>query len=384
MEEIFPMNQIIKTLIFFLIIASCSDKIPDSKKIKITLPSKKDLQTRLGRGFGFGDPANNSEVDCIGLFATYPEIPSSNFCLGFSSGLEETRPNVLLGMFGLSGAAAEVEIEVPLGENRKFELLGFARDEVGLTICPSFFDSNFSTFQPYLSHPSILGSAVVDIGIGSDSLNLAGEVSTSIKLGDCNGPLFGDIEGTPSFTFSPSVFNTDSSANVDITINVAGIDGNEVKLYQDASCIEEFGGTAGISGGSALVSGIFVTADNPFLISYKYGPPGSLGSCQASPLTITNDPPIFPTFLSAFATGSDINITWTESYFDVDESLGINAETFSDIGCAMPSGAGSSSYSVGSAMIAGLTAGTYYVMVTFTDRSGHFIVSSCEGPLLIP
>ena len=177
-------------IVLMILILSCSKKeVPKTTRVTFVFDDQRPAVTH-----NFLEIANFDEINCFAVMATYPELPPINFCSN-QDGVDFLRPDQVAGMVPFPGG--DVVMDVLIGDNRKFDVLGWKWEGAGA--CPPIF-INFENFENEISEAFVLGVAG---GISIDpsteevviELEDKGGISNYDKVTQCRGPLF-DWGGT--------------------------------------------------------------------------------------------------------------------------------------------------------------------------------------------
>ena len=147
------------------------------------------------------DPTSNSQINCAGVMAHYPEQPAGFFpatCTRSNNTVDNYHEASFFPVL-LSGGSGVIEMDVQIGDNREFILYGFKSSD-NCTGQPG--DSNNSS-------PFYLGSTTTNIDATTTNVNLTAETFNSDnKYSSCTGQL--SFSGGGGSSGNLKIFTTSS------------------------------------------------------------------------------------------------------------------------------------------------------------------------------
>ncbi len=139
--------------------------------------NNKTLQARtIGQTWGLESPKSFDELNCFAVLVELADHQSpQGFCTG-PSGLTMSKPH--LG-FGLFPQGSQVQLEIPSGSSRKFQLLGW---KSSVQCSPAqLMDRN------QYSAPFIIGTQVVDLAAGETTdVPIEAKLESTGEISDCS------------------------------------------------------------------------------------------------------------------------------------------------------------------------------------------------------
>lgn len=216
-------------LFLSLLAFSCDRTVKDQRaQIKIKLPKTQSLKSQqslsaMSGGWGVADPTTFNEIVCFAVAVEGPEPEMSNNSCTTSGGTVVMKPGRFVGA---APAGGDIVIDVPSGNNRIINLIGFAATDA--TACvPLLPPSTPNTAN--LSAPHIIATVTRDLEPGITVVEMFASLTGATKYDDCSGPLFDlpPASGAPTLTFtppSPMTFSTtDVTMSSDLSVTVENV-----------------------------------------------------------------------------------------------------------------------------------------------------------------
>ncbi|MBF0364115.1 MAG: hypothetical protein HQK50_01005 [Oligoflexia bacterium] len=177
-------------LLFFFVFCmqfltqGCSEKRVEKKRVSFTL-MREGVAPKSG--YGLPVPTEVAEVNCFGIFVSYPESAESidNQCTDYEGQVIST-PTLMLGSVALNET---LYAEIVVGEDRRFQVVGFTSED---SSCPYLGWELSGEEKSLMSNPFIFGETTQSIsGDGSEqSVLIEARLSEKQLIGECNGALF--------------------------------------------------------------------------------------------------------------------------------------------------------------------------------------------------
>ncbi|MBF0315934.1 MAG: hypothetical protein HQK52_21110 [Oligoflexia bacterium] len=367
------------TVIFVFLpqLMSCAPKAtPPTQRLAFQFNlSPSDLSSKWGQS----DPSDLGEVNCFGVFITYPEHTNNNLCREYPSEAVLTRPSFMVGSVGIHET---LYAEVTAGPSRRFQVVGLKSSGA----CPVLAFSMASSEQQ-ISTPFLFGETTQDIAAtsGEQVVSINASFNSRSIIKDCKGSLF-DWEMTlpPSLLAIVQPLTKSYQANADYTVNWSTIAlGSRHSHYQVAACSNPdcIGGCAGTANATPTPSVTKITglSDGPYFICLRSL---SLASATPSAWNVSPAPVVIDSILPSAPSGISPHMdpaTCTDSFIPTftpgtDTNIGphtIQACTNHNClsGCSNPV----TNATPGVTAIQGLTSGTsYFVCARAFDLAGNF------------
>ena len=150
--------------------------IPAQTKVQFhfKVPASEDVHS-----WGAPSASSVSEINCIGIFALYPEDSQKGTCVN-ASGAEVLQVSTMVGMINPSGPLSGDFLS---GRGRTFSLIGIHSSD---GTCSSFSSLN----EEILSRPMLLGHTTTDL-LGQDvTVTINGSFSAAEEFAECSGGPF--------------------------------------------------------------------------------------------------------------------------------------------------------------------------------------------------
>ncbi|MCO5143275.1 MAG: LamG domain-containing protein [Oligoflexia bacterium] len=182
-----------RSIIFIIsafILISCGKDKKDSTDIlfEVNRATPKPLQldgviksvVASSSGWGLAAPTASADFDCFGILVNYPERSGAGRC-------EKIDGSVIANphrAYGLVGANQFLEGNVLVGEQRRFHVVGF---DSSLGYCPNV-NEDLGPYRANLSAPFLLGTAVQDIKLDTNIVNITASYAANKIFESCTFP----------------------------------------------------------------------------------------------------------------------------------------------------------------------------------------------------
>ncbi len=168
-------------LIAFLFLSCSKEGVQNQSSVKFRMPTKAQLTGHQYQGIkssGVNSLASYEDISCFAIFAQSSEEKALGKCFDANSGEVASRPFHFKGYIGLG---EEVEIVVPVGNKRLFQVLAVNSD-LG---CFGLEDYQGS-FSAKTSNPKIVAQKEVNLVAGTQVVDIDIELENSIELSHCD------------------------------------------------------------------------------------------------------------------------------------------------------------------------------------------------------
>jgi hypothetical protein len=202
-------------LAMFIPLISCSKKGADHAEVTIVFPrqSLSDNQDSLAKAstssadsdspdWGLADPSSLTDIGCWGVFVGGPETEMQTSACENDNGNTIMRFGPRAGFFTLDQPG---RVQVPVGDNRRFWLVGMASSD---GTCQPGFSTNTELDFPNYSAPFVLGQATQTIDSDNQTVfvELQNQFSEANRLGKCQ--FFSPTQNRPNPELKVSLVQT--------------------------------------------------------------------------------------------------------------------------------------------------------------------------------